>query len=425
MATSNRHIAGEDVCKLPLKQIEAALRKTTEVLATELAAPGATTPDWTDFEWCIARSVAAMHGVSPLLYATLRWQGPESWQRFLREQRDHTLSRHQRIARLLTAIGLHAVRNGIAIVPLKGAALHEIGIYQPGERPMSDIDLLVKSADLEATARLLDGLGYRKSFTTWKHWVFEPNATTDTIGFGEHADNPLKIELHAQVAERMPLADRDITALVFPPRPVAGLNSYPSISSMMIHLLQHAAGNMCFSGVRLLQLHDIALLSRRMTSSDWDGVLATANGQAPWWMSPPLTLTTQYYPTAIPEHVVARGNSNSSWLLRRLYRRRTLSDVSYSNLWIQAFPGIEWSRSTLEAIRWIVSRVKPDADALAARTEILKSHPSTARFDWPHLSHWQRIVRWTFDRPPRPQTLYSVHAALASLRPHPRLTPPS
>ena len=35
-------------------------------------------------------------------------------------------------------------RPGIALVPLKGAALHAMGIYAAGERPMADVDLLVR-----------------------------------------------------------------------------------------------------------------------------------------------------------------------------------------------------------------------------------------------------------------------------------------
>jgi len=52
------------------------LRKITETLAGELACPTQHAPAWSDFEWKIARAVAAMHGVSPLLSRTLRWRGP-------------------------------------------------------------------------------------------------------------------------------------------------------------------------------------------------------------------------------------------------------------------------------------------------------------------------------------------------------------
>lgn len=415
MASSNRLMTSADVARLPLHRIQAALRETTEVLAAELAAPTDTTPDWTDFEWCIARAVAAIHGISPLLSRALRWRGPESWQCFLNEQREHTFQRHRRIAELIADIDTRATREGLAAVALKGVALHQIGLYQPGERPMSDIDLLVKSTDMQATARLLGSCGFHASYSTWKHWVFEPDAATDPVGFGEHAGNAIKIEVHTKVAERMPIVDRDVSALIFPSHPQAGLNPYPSIAALMTHLLLHAAGTLCFNGVRLLHLHDIALLSRRMTDRDWEEVFTAGGKRACWWLSPPLTLTSRYYPTAIPTHVVARAQSECSSLLRRIVQRQRLSDVSLSNLRIRAFPGLEWSHSLHEMYRCVLSRLRPDAETLGWRKVVTRTNPGLASFSWSGLPQWQRMILWVVRRPPRLETLSSVSAALANL----------
>src|SRR5580693_1385037 len=84
-----------------LKALQLALQKTTEVLASELCNPTAAAPAWSEAEWAVARAVAAIHGVSPLLADTLRWQGPVAWARFLAEQKAHTAQRFQRIEQLL------------------------------------------------------------------------------------------------------------------------------------------------------------------------------------------------------------------------------------------------------------------------------------------------------------------------------------
>jgi hypothetical protein len=70
--------------------LEATLRKVTEGLARELASPTQRLPDWSGLEWTVARAVAAMHGVSPLLSRTLRWQGPAGWMQFLEARRSTT-----------------------------------------------------------------------------------------------------------------------------------------------------------------------------------------------------------------------------------------------------------------------------------------------------------------------------------------------
>src|ERR1700760_4388438 len=101
--------------------LQAALRKITDALACELARPTHVEPEWSDFEWRIARAVAAMHGVSPLLSRVLRWRGPAGWRRFLEEQRIHTANRHGRIAKLLQCIDWRMRESGLATVALKGA----------------------------------------------------------------------------------------------------------------------------------------------------------------------------------------------------------------------------------------------------------------------------------------------------------------
>ena len=137
-------------------KLDAILRHVTESIAHELAKPSGRAPDWSDLEWAVARAVAAMHGVSPLLSNALRWRGPALWTEFLAQQKTHTASRHMRMQALLALIDRGARKAGIAAMALKGAALHQIGLYAAGDRPMADIDLLVRSGDIERTVQLLN-----------------------------------------------------------------------------------------------------------------------------------------------------------------------------------------------------------------------------------------------------------------------------
>src|ERR1700730_18850660 len=134
--------------------LEGILRKITERLAEELGSPKQAAPDWSECEWIVARAVAAMHGVSPLLSRALRSQGPAGWSGFLEEQRAHTEKRHLRIEDLLLRLDQRAREAGVAAVALKGVALHAFGVYQAGERPMADVDLLVPPADTPRAAKM-------------------------------------------------------------------------------------------------------------------------------------------------------------------------------------------------------------------------------------------------------------------------------
>src|SRR5271170_8022838 len=154
--------------------LQATLRKITEDLASELGSPTQRVPDWSDFEWTVARAVAAIHGVSPLLSHALRWRGPAGWVKFLEKQRSHTALRHGRIESLLRLIDHGAREADIAAVALKGAALHALGVYRAGDRPMADIDLLVRPEEARRAATMLERLGYTESSASWKERVFTP-----------------------------------------------------------------------------------------------------------------------------------------------------------------------------------------------------------------------------------------------------------
>ena len=398
----------------PLGQIASALRDITESLACEFRVPSSEPPLWGDFEWRIAQAVASMHGISSLLCTDLRWEGPPSWRSFLEEQREHTAGRHRKIVQLLDGIDSQARHEEIAFVALKGAALHKNGIYQIGERPMADVDLLVRGADANNMAGLLGRCGFECTFTTWRHHVFESRARNLPVGFGEHIDNPIRIELHTSIRDFLPVSEIDITQLVFPGAACAGLNDYPSVAALMMHLLLHAAGNMRAHALRYIQLHDIARLAARFVRSDWEALLsARPNGQPLWWAVPPLLLTGRYFPAAIPAFVTARLGLECPWWLGTIARRQLLTDVSWSNIHAQALPGIEWSRTPLDALRFITGRIWPSPEARWELKHFAASHPGASEVPWYGISQAARILRWIFFNPPRVQTLLSVRAAFA------------
>jgi len=394
-----------------LPDIAAALRETTETLASELARPTGTAPAWSELEWKIAEAVAVMHGVSSLLRGTLQWRGPVRWQQFLEHQHEQTRARHQHITDLIATIDTLARNQRLAVVALKGAALHALDVYRAGERPMADVDLLVRDSDLDAAAHLLWQVGYDEGPATWKHRVFMPRAARVAARFGENAANPIKIELHARVFERLPVHDADITQDVWQPRPAPGVNDYPSIASLMLHMLLHASANMAFRSLRMIQLHDIARLAARMSGDDW---VAAREGSR-WWALPPLSLTARYHPQAIPAGVISNLAPSCTRSLRRFCRGRTLTDVSLSNLWIELVPGIEWSQTRMERVRYIASRVWPDRALRAAREDIVNTHlPWMSDDAWTRMPRGTRMLRWITSRPPRVETMYPVSAVLAT-----------
>lgn len=396
----------------PLKTIRAGLGRATEALAEELALvrPGGVLPAWNALEWQLASAVAAAHGVAPLLDRFSTWQ-QVSWRRFLGEQRQHVAERHQRIEALLRRIDEAAREARLPAMALKGAALHAVGLYAPGDRPMADIDLLVRGRDVERMGALLREIGYECSFVVWKHRVFKPAEGAPVPGLGEHRDTPINIELHTRIHERLPVSIVDVTDGVFPAKPHPGLNAYPTHGALMSHLLLHAAGNICARTLRLLHLNDIALLATRMTAVDWEVVWASG---APWWAWPVLRLVARYYRNAVPAAVLERARRDCPRWLRLVSRNQTLTQVSCSELWLHSLPGIEWSRSPREAMRYLKRRLRPDGEVERERKDMVRTQLWLQGQRWVTLPQGRRILMRLIHAVPRMDTLYVVRAALGA-----------
>jgi hypothetical protein len=406
---------GKWVGELSAKGLQATLRSTTERLAAELEAPRGSAPGWSTAEWRMAPAVATMHGIAPLLAVHLRWAGPESWREYLSEQCELASRRHDRICELLRLLDAGLRAAGIGAVALKGVALYEAGLYRAGQRPMADVDVLVRQCDLEPASRVLERLGFAESLRLWKNRLFTSAADVGRWCPQHPRDHPIKVELHERVCEMLPLKVIDITAAVCPTRPAAGLRPYPGHAALMAHLLLHAAGSIVDRALRLIQLHDIALLAARMTAEDWTRTLAAGADppHALWWAYPPLQLTARYYPERIPRSALDTARASCPWALRRISERQRLSEVSLSFPWIEAFPGIAWTRSPREALEYIGSRVVRGREQTSMRELASRTEPglSAGERRWLGTSQAGRILRWLLSHPARPLTMRAVRSA--------------
>jgi hypothetical protein len=168
--------------------------------------------------------------------------------------------------------------------------------------------------------------------------------------------------------------------------------------------------------LRQIQLHDIAALASRLRDADWTAVLgAPAPTERRWWAFPPLALAARYYPGAVPTEVLRELGGACPRALRFATDRAALTDVSWSNPHIHALPGIAWSRTPLDALRYVRSRALPSRSSLEEVRFALQVQPHLNQVPWYGISHGKRIARWLFSHPPRVQTMVSINAALRSL----------
>lgn len=397
--------------------LQAALRDTTERLATELRHPTTTAPDWSPWQWRIAMATSFLHGLSAQLAERLRWQGPADWQAFLAEQAWQGRLRERAIADLLARIDAAARTQGLALVGLKGSALLPLGVHAPGHRPMGDIDLLCDPGQADAVDRLIQGLGYTRHVEMWKHVDYLPPAMPAEPAFGEHAGNAIRIELHTRVAERLPVRHVDITADLWRAELPAGLQPYPSLAALMRHLLLHSAGNLSNRALRLVQLIDLARLAPRLQPADWEQALAPGSDGLPaWWAWPCLELARRHAGAdlrlAMQTDAWHAARAACPARLRALAEREAISAVSLSRLAIQPLPGIEWSHSLGEAWACAKQRLWPDVRSRATLQQQVRAQASLRGAAWVARAPWRKALRFLRGAPPRVQTLYAVQRAL-------------
>jgi len=108
--------------------------------------------------------MAAEHGLAPLAFQRLKQGGARSYVpadvwRMLRRIYFYSVSANARIYRALGPVLRSLCNSGIPVIVLKGAYLAAAVYEDAALRPMGDVDILVREADLERAQAVLLGLG--------------------------------------------------------------------------------------------------------------------------------------------------------------------------------------------------------------------------------------------------------------------------
>ncbi len=183
--------------------------------------------------------------------------------------------RNLRLMHLLERIARKFNELEIPLMVLKGAALNLTVYDGPEQRPMADLDLMVRVEDIEGACTALESLGglrsptqFREDFFPRFHYELEYNVGTIY---------PVKIDLHVRPFRPLRYSQL-IPPTAFWDRAEAvqiGLATVliPSVEDMLIHLTAHAA---IHGPLRPMWLADIKLwIDAHQTRLDWTQFLTT------------------------------------------------------------------------------------------------------------------------------------------------------
>jgi hypothetical protein len=156
-----------------------------------------------DLDWQRTLHHARDYGIAPLLYFHLKKSAQErhtppevlhQLRLLYRESCVQAINQSVRLQEILLALS----HKGVPSIVMKGAALGALIYQTAGLRPMLDIDLLVRSSDLDAAASVLAELGY-VSDESYQAAEWYKNHHHHLAPFIT-PDQSVVVELHHQVA---------------------------------------------------------------------------------------------------------------------------------------------------------------------------------------------------------------------------------
>jgi hypothetical protein len=362
----------------------------SQAVASWLAdpAPGVLTAQvagWDDTAWGDARWAIQVHGIGPLLHHALAGRPDAAalhprLRGYLADQ--HRLS-SERVALLLGELAelLRACcAAGIPVLPLKGALLATHYYPAPGLRPMNDLDLLAHPEDEPRLLAALEQLGYQLIARSWKHVMLaRPDGRGPVVSWeGEHPANPRSLDLHLRLGEQFWGLRYDLTASTWEHAQTGLLLGAEALLmspvALLHHLAVHASSDTIARRLRLLHLHDIALVARTIDEAGWRQILAWARTQDEGrLLYPALAFTSRYYPV-IPEAVLHELRARLPPALLRHLDASELDRFSFCNRAPTTIAEkLCWFRPGRERLAALRHMALPDAG------EVATWYPSLAR----------------------------------------------
>jgi len=349
-------------------------------------------PDLSVEEWHNFFAQLRPHMIFPLITFHLRtWtedcQPPREIMDYLNRVRLYAAARNLRAGRQIQSVTDALKGAGIPVILLKGHALARTVYPDPALRQSSDIDLLVKPADLLRAETVMKSLGYTCDCHTFRIAPHEhPHQVFHLPGKGLH------VEIHWELDGNYKLFENHWIEKAFE-------NKIPVISADLscftlshIHHIQFLACHNIFQhhSLRLDWVYDAAQLMKELKNQkDWETI---RSGSARNHIRKSLELTLAsasiWFNVRIPEPFddfstwpAASERELRLWKHAEMRHRNLMSD---QYLILQSIPGVTGK------LKYCIRFVLPPADLLNAH----RRSSSPADIPRAHIRRWLRIVKY-------------------------------
>jgi hypothetical protein len=235
---------------------------------------------------------------------------------------------------------------GVAALPFKGAALAPLYYPDPLLRPLGDVDVLVRRADVERGVAVLRDLGYR---------FYSRSAEDEVYLRGERKanvwapDNVHPVEMHYALREEYAGLAYDLAGEMWGSalrRPYwQGTTALvPDTPALLHHVCAHATSDWLIQRGRLMHLDDVRRLAARMDEASWDAFRAAVPPSGARFVYPILAFATRYAGPPIPRALLDSLARQTPVALRRWVERTELGATSLSNTRSRSGLGLDMAR---------------------------------------------------------------------------------
>jgi hypothetical protein len=244
----------------------------------------------------------------------------------------HNALRMEAMARRATQLVERLAERGVRVIVLKGMDTAWSVFADPGERPVSDIDLTIDPDDRTRAGAVLRELGYRPGhlveFPPAQNWRMADAPDMPRSLALVHADDPWSVDLQTSLNRRYssgaPVIELDRLAS---PATLAAWSLSPSgrtlaAEARAVHLACHASCGLL--SLSLMRLVELVMTIRAGAPFSWQrfvGLAEQAQATAMTW--PALDLAEQLAPGTVPADVLLLCRGKAPLTVRRVIDRLT------------------------------------------------------------------------------------------------------
>ena len=362
------------------------LAAVTNTLARWLpGGDGTAVSHWTQPEWEAALWVVYWQNGLPWLAARVQETGIE-----LPEEVNGRLQTINHASRERTKVMLDACTQilaafqqaGIETVLLKGVVLAPLIYPDPFQRPLADLDLLIRPQDVAASQEImLNQLGYRYYSRSAEDEVYLRGERQENIWA---PDNVHPVEIHFALREEYAGVGYELAEVMWResgelPYWQNSIARIPNPAALLLHVCAHTSSDWIIQRGRLMHIDDIRQLCAAMQPADWQTFGRLVQPDTARFIYPALAFVGKYTTLAIPAETLDWLRENCPPALLNWLTHTELAEASESNPTSRSGLGLEiaqrLARSRQDMVRFWLRSFFPRRYNLAKRYPRLVETP--------------------------------------------------